>query len=146
MVSNEVPHHMHVTCGTEVHKPPIRNLLKCVIGRLTDVKKGLCAHIVLDRLCVLYAGEVTTGAPLWDINFYIGPIKCRLDQILFLAKDGGAVSCVFIQEFPSSVAFNCNKNEWFMRVKLPVDQATISCVCFKEPPHYNRASSNLAKA
>ena len=115
VVSNEVPHHMHVTCGAKVHKPPIRNLLKGVIGRLTDVKEGLGAHIVLDRLCVLYAREVATGAPLRDINFYIGPIKGRLDQILFLTKDGGAVSCVFIQELPSSVALNCNKNEWFMR-------------------------------
>ena len=115
MVSNEVPHHMHVTCGAQVYKPPVRYFLKCVIGRLTDMKEGLGAHIVLDRLCVLYAREVAAGPPLRDINFYIGPIKGRLDEVLFLAKDGGAVSCVFIQQFPSSVAFNCNKNEWFIR-------------------------------
>ena len=102
--------------------------MKGVIGCLTDVKEGLGTHIVLDRLCVLDACEIAAGAPLRDVNFYIGPVKGRLDEVLFLTKDGGAVSCVFIQEFPSSVAFNCNKNEWFMRVYATLNNFNTQCL------------------
>ena len=55
VVPHKVPHHVHVTCTTEVHKPPIGHILKRVIRRLADMEQRLCTEVVFDGLCILDA-------------------------------------------------------------------------------------------
>lgn len=63
VVTNEISRHVHVTSTTQIHKPKIRNFLKRVIRRFTNMEQSLGAYIVSNGLCVLNACQISAWSP-----------------------------------------------------------------------------------